>query len=907
MEEGRAGLCIVDLVRLLQECLHSKDWASGRRLHALALVAGFHTAPSIAHLLLRIFSSATETLIAASSVFCTLPCPSPESWHAIIAAHSNAGHPSATLDLYHSMICNGLLPTKSIFLLALKACATIPALIEGLLVHHNVIYEGLDLDVYVSSTLVYMYAKGSSLVEARSLFDTINQKTLVSWNAMLDGYVNSGQGHLAIELFASLKHDPDKVTFSCIIKACSMVGSLERGKHAHQHAVESGVSANQFVASSLVDMYVKLGALHEAHKVFASLQERNVVVWNTLISGYVCHGLDQFAIQGFIEMQHEKLVPNKSTISTVLNACGNLGVRDQGRILHALMLENRDLVDDVSLGSLVDMYVKCGDFDDARSVLHMNRCLGKASWGAMLAGCAQQQEGFLALKIFEEMQCKSIVTDSAIYTSVLKAASLMRAIEEGKFLHNQIVRDGLETDIVIGSALSDMYNKCGTLDNAYKSYEAMSQQDLVSWSTMLAGYVQHGRHSLALELFEQLKGENVKPDRIMISSVLNACGGLNAVEQGKCLHHEILRTELHSDESLQIVLINMYIKCGYLDEAVDLFERLVVKDSLAWGAIIIGHVQHGNLPLAHRFFVRMQDYGIEADVTILMSLLKTCNSSQELKFMHEKIRQNAFETHLGIGNSLIDMYGETGNLEEARNIFDRLLHKDVITWNSMIAGYAEHGLIASLLELYGKMKEERVELDTFTYACFLKACCKMRVMDLGNLVFEQIFRRAFETDVVIMRSAIEMYAELGSLEDARNIFVVVSRKCSSLLSVMLGAFSKNNHTELATQCCEDMQKHGVKPDERTRTSVLASASQGGEWEQGLHYLRLVSEESGFDLKIEHFNCAVDFLGRSGHIHEAGDILQAVPYPPDLIGLTSLLAARRSHGDSEASKNTLSGG
>ncbi|KAI5057935.1 hypothetical protein GOP47_0027950, partial [Adiantum capillus-veneris] len=900
-ERRRAGVGIAELVRLLQECLHNKDWAGGRTLHALALVAGFHTAPSVAHLLIRVLSSATDTFIAASSIFCTLACPSQESWHAIIAAHSNAGHLTATLYLYRCMLCSGLPPSKPILLLALKACATIPGLMEGLLVHHNVMHEGLDQDVYVSSALVYMYAKSSSLIEARTLFQSINGKTLVSWNAMLTGYVQSGKGHSAIKLFASMTHEPDQVTLSCIIKACGMIGSLEQGRHVHQLAVESALSANQFVTSSLVDMYAKCGALNEAHNIFANLTERNAVLWNALISCYVCHGHNVSAIQGFIDMQREKVAPNNNTVSTLLKACGNLSLREQGHILHALMLEKGIIVDEIILGSLVDMYVNCGDLNDARRVLHINKCLGKASWGAMLAGCAQQRMGLLALQVFEEMQCKGIVTDSAIYACVLKAASFVGAIEEGKLIHDQIMRDGLETNMVVGSALTDMYNKCGTLDNGRKVYEALSKQDLVSWSTMLAGYVQHGSYSVALELFEQLKGENVKPDVVMFSSVLNACGGLNAVEQGKCLHDKVLRSEFHSDESLWIVLIGMYIKCGYLEEAVNLFERLAVKDSLAWGAIIIGHIQHGDLPLAFRFFSRMQDYGIGADETILMSLLKTCSSSQELKFMHEKIRQNGFETHLGIGNSLIDMYGKTGNLVEARKIFDGLLHKDIITWNSMIAGYAEHGLIAPLLELYGKMQQDCVELDTFTYSCFLKACRKMRAIDLGNLTFEHIVRKAYETDVVIMRSAIEMYSELGSLEDARNIFYVVSSKCSSLSSVMIGVFAEHNYIELAIQCFEDMQKQGVKPDDRTYTSVLASVSHGGAWEQGLHHLKLGSKESGFDPKIEHFNCAVDLLGRAGHIREAGDILQAVPHSPDVIGLTSLLAARKCHGDGDSSK------
>ncbi|KAH7425312.1 hypothetical protein KP509_11G048900 [Ceratopteris richardii] len=711
---------------------------------------------------------------------------------------------------------------------------------------------------------------------------------------MLAGYVHSGHGHLAIELFADMEHMPDQVTLTSVIKACGMVSSLKQGQCAHQIAVESGLAASQYVTSSLINMYVQCGALDEAQQLFTNLPQRSVVLWNALISGYVCHGNNQSAVDCFIKMQEEKIIPNNRTISIVLKACGNLCLQEQGSILYALMLEKSIVEDEILLVALVDMYVNCGDLEAAHSILNVTRSVPKAAWGAMLAGCAQQENGLLALEVYGEMQHKSIDADAAIYACIIKAAGLVGALEEGKLIHDQLIRHDLETNIVIGSALTDMYNKCGALDNGLNVYKALQKQDLVSWSTMISGYVQHGSHSSALKLFEQLKAEGVEPDKVMYSSILNACGGLRAVEQGKWLHHDINISEFHHDESLWTAFINMYCQCGYLEDAISLFERITVKTLLAWSAIILGHIQNGSVQAALCFFSRMQSSGINVDETILMSLLKTCGNSEQLNFMHERIKQMGFDSHLGIGNCLIDMYGKIGDLTMARKVFDCSPCKDVVTWNSMIAAYAEHSSISPLLELYGEMQLVGLESDAFTFSCMLKACRKVREIDLGNLIFDQVIRKSFETDAVIIRSLIEMYAELGSLDDAMKVFDIPVNGLSSW-STMIGAFAENNNFELALKFFEDRQKHGWKPDDKVLTSFLASISHSGQWERGQRYLNLLNEGSGFDPKLEHMNCAVDLLGRSGHICEAGELLQALPQPPDMIGLTSLLSSCKSHG------------
>lgn len=755
-----------------------------------------------------------------------------------------------------------------------------------------------------------MYAKCSGLTEARTLFDMIDGKSLVSWNAMLAGYVHSGHGHSAIDLFLNMERvgtRPNQVTFSSILKACGMVGALEHGKCIHQHVVESGLASNQYVASSLVDMYAKCGGLRDAQEVFANLGGQNVVLWNTIISGDVRHGHNHVAIETFIKMQQKGVIPNNSTVSTILKACSNLGTKEQGRVVHTLILENWVTEDEIVVCALVDMYVKCGCFKDAQSVLNNSTHRSKAIWGAMLAGCMQQEQGLLTLETFEKMQSEGIHSDSAIYSCVLQSAGLIRALVEGKLVHDQIVRHGLETDVIVGSAIIDMYNKCGTLDDGFKVCKGLPKQDLVSWSTMIAGYIQHGSCHLAFQLFEQLQREKLKPDIVMFTCMVNACGSMKAIKQGKCLHDQIVRIDFYADESLAIGLIDMYAKCGHLEEAVNLFHRLSLKSLLAWTAIISGHIQHGCVPSAFEYLCKMEQDGVEADETLLMCLLKTCNSSQELNSMQEKIKQSGYISHLGIGNSLIDMHSKTGSLVEAREVFDGLSRKDIISWNSMITGYVEHDLVVPAFELFKKMRKQGFEADTFTFSCILKACCKVRVTDLGNLIYEEIVRKGFEMDLVIVRSAIEMYVELGSLEDARKLFDSLPSKDASSWSLMIGAYAEHNHFMMASRCFEEMQKQGLKLDDRTCTSVLASLSHFGEWEQGQRHLKFMNEEPGKSLKIEHFNCTIDLLGRTGQVREAEELLRTMPIPPDVVGLTSLLAACRLHGNKEVGKECLKEG
>jgi pentatricopeptide repeat protein len=344
------------------------------------------------------------------------------------------------------------------------------------------------------------------------------------------------------------------------------------------------------------------------------------------------------------------------------------------------------------------------------------------------------------------MQNEGLFPDEVTFICILKACASTGDLDKGKQIHRDIVnRNLLGKDIVLGTALVDMYAKCGLLAKAQEVLRELPVRDVIPWNALITGYAQQGQISRALKCFHSMQDEGISPNVVTFICILKACGSTGAIEDGERIHAEILGMGLLGKEiMLGNALVDMYAKCGFPGKAQKVLEELHVRDVVSWNALIAGHAQLGQCAEALSCFERMQnDDDLCPDVVTFLCILKACGNAGALdkgKTIHEEIvDRGLLGKHIELGNALVDMYAKCGAIASAQEVLEELPIRDVVTWNALIAGCAEKGLGYEALSCFRKIKSESLIVpDEITLLCVLSACCHSGLSEEAEVVFGEM-------------------------------------------------------------------------------------------------------------------------------------------------------------------------
>jgi pentatricopeptide repeat protein len=183
--------------------------------------------------------------------------------------------------------------------------------------------------------------------------------------------------------------------------------------------------------------------------------------------------------------------------------------------------------------------------------------------------------------------------DKFTFVQVIKACAGLGTLEDGRLVHKQLIQSGCESDVFVRSSLVDMYAKCGSIEEAWKVFNKIPSQDVVTWNAMVLGHVKCGQGQKALELFRQMQREGVQPSSVTFVGVLKACASVVAIEEGRCVLQQIIQSGLESNVFVGSSLVDMYAKCGSIKDAGCVFDKMPSQDVVTWTTMILGHVQCG--------------------------------------------------------------------------------------------------------------------------------------------------------------------------------------------------------------------------------------------------------------------------------------------------------------------------
>jgi pentatricopeptide repeat protein len=442
------GLCpdALTFTCILKACASAGQLHKGETVHMEIIRSGLITGNIFLGNALVDMYSRCGAHAKAQQVHDELGVRNSATWNALIAGYARDQRDREAMNCFEKMKGEGVAPDAITFSCMLKVCGNMGAVEKGEEIHDEIVHREMIKDsVSLGNALVDMYAKCGSLTKAQDVHNKLDVRDIISWNALIAGYVQHGQSHKALKCFAQMKDEgfsPDVITFTCILTACGAVQDIETGKEIHEEVVNRCMLRKDLVLGiSLVDMYAKCGFLAKARKVHDELHTRNSVSWSALIAGYAQHGHGHEALNCLEHMQDDGISPNVIIFTCILKSCGNAGALDKGKQIHDEILSKGWLEKDVVLGNaLVDMYVKCGALVKAQQLLDELHVRDVVSWNAVIGGYADRGYGREALDCFGRMESEGLIPDGVTFLCVLSACSHSGLLNEAEACFDNMTR-----------------------------------------------------------------------------------------------------------------------------------------------------------------------------------------------------------------------------------------------------------------------------------------------------------------------------------------------------------------------------------------------------------------------------------------------------------------------------------
>ncbi|KAK1316894.1 Pentatricopeptide repeat-containing protein [Acorus calamus] len=700
------------------------------------------------------------------------------------------------------------------FVCVFKACLDRKNLIEGRRLHAHMVVSGFHHDPFVFNHLINMYGKFGSLgdansvfkgmpvknvhswntlmacyckfgwvLEARRLFDEMPKRDLVSWNSMIAGYERLGPYEEALNIFTSMRESEftaDRFNVSSAIGACKSLGFLSNGEELHGLSVKVGLDLNAQVGSALIGLYAKGGEIERAKMVFDQMGIKEMVTWNSMLSGYVhCSKIDE-AIYFFGGMEERNLVSwttiiagcsqhdrsgeavcyfgelracglefDQVSLVSALNGCVGSCDFEEGLKIHGLIIKNGLKLDTFVGTALVALYSRCGMFNEANAVIQRMHEIddflrtmliveyGKhgqmdsaialfqsveeksvALWNSLIAGYCEDGSYEEAVDAFNQMHIAGMKGDEFTLGSLLNCCDVL-GLKFGEQLHSRIIKDGVESSIFIGSALINLYSKFLHCEQIERVFGSIHEPNIVVWNALISGYRKKGLNRQVIHMFRLVKASEIKPDFVSFSCVLGVCSTLQYLVTGMQVHVLAYKAGFESGPVVGSAIIDMYGKCGRMDLATIAFSDIHNHSVSSWTALVGGYVKCG-------------------------------------------------------------MWGT------ATELFDMIPEKNIFSWNTMLFGHTQFGSGVEAFTFYSKMTKLGVLPDPISFVNLLSVCSNFSLEEPGRQVHTQIIKMGYHINVLVSSALTDMYVKFGKIVDV------------DVMRSKLGKYSNNMEVELVS-------------------------------------------------------------------------------------------------------------
>ncbi|XP_051138028.1 pentatricopeptide repeat-containing protein At3g49170, chloroplastic [Andrographis paniculata] len=519
----------------IRACSNPQHATIGLTIFGFLMKTGFFDSDvCVGSALIDLFSRGFEDLTSARKVFDEMPNKNTVAWTLMMTRSTQLGSAGAAITLFLDMIGSGNVADRFTFSSCLSACSELGSYQLVWQMHTWVIKNDLSRDVYVGCSLVDAYAKSGSIDESRKVFDALPEHNVMSWTALITGYVQTGNGDgeavaMYIRMITEGRVEPNHFTFSALLKACSNLFDRGLGEQIHGRAVKAGVASISCIGNSLISMYSKCDRIDDARRAFEFLFDKNLVSYNAMVDGYIkSPNSDEEAFALF----NSTIIVDSFTFTSLLSGAASIGALSKGEQLHARLLKSGLETNVSACNALISMYTRCGDIEAGFQVFNKMNDRNVVSWTAIITGFAKHGLAETALDLFDRMLDSDVRPNEITYIAVLSACSHAGLTTEGRNHFNSMqTRHGITPTREHYACMVDILGRSGNLDEATEFIASMPYPaDALIWRTLLGACVVHNdaeRGERAAETIIEINKRNgtVDPSTYVLLSNLYASAG----------------------------------------------------------------------------------------------------------------------------------------------------------------------------------------------------------------------------------------------------------------------------------------------------------------------------------------------------------------------------------------------
>lgn len=461
-------------------------------------------------------------------------------------------------------------------------------------------------EAVVSNSIITMYAKFSDVESARQVFDTSSHRDPITWNSLINCYLQNGCFEEALEVLKDVYFHglvPKPELLASVVSVCGRkIGSRRIGRQIHALVVvDERIGHSVFLSTAFLDFYFRCDDYLMALRVFDGMEVKNEVSWTAMISGCIANRDYDEAFACFRAMQAEGVFPNRVTSIALLQACAEPGFVKHGKEIHGYAFRRGFESCSTFSSALINMYCHCGEsLHLAELIFEGSCCRDVVLWSSVIGSYSRRGDSHRALELFNKMRSEETEPNHVTLLAVISACTNISSLKCGCGLHGHVFKCGFSFSISVGNALINMYAKCGCLDGSRKIFLEMWNRDSVTWSSLINAYGLHGCGKQALQLFYEMRERGVKPDAITILAVLSACNHAGLVAEGQQIFKQV-----NADSKIPLTiehyacLVDLLGRSGKLEDALEILRTMPMKPSArVWSSLVSACKLHGRLDIA---------------------------------------------------------------------------------------------------------------------------------------------------------------------------------------------------------------------------------------------------------------------------------------------------------------------
>ncbi|CAN6235055.1 unnamed protein product [Urochloa humidicola] len=556
----------------------------------------------------------------------------------------------------------------------------------------------------------------------------------------------------------------------------------------------------------------------------------------------------------------------------------------------------------------------CGSLADARDLFDAMPRRDGGSWNAIISAAYRGGNHAEALSLFTDMNSVGIRPKDVTLASVLACCAECLDLSGAQQLHGHMAKRDFQSNVILGTALVDVYGKCLLLADARRAFDDILQPNDISWNVIIRRYLVTGMGDMGVQMFFRMVWAGVRPLLYTVTHAMLACRDNCALKEGRCIHTFVLRHGYEHHVHVRSSVVDMYAKCGNIDAAQKLFNMAPMKDVVmstsivsglaacgriadakrvfdgmeqhnlvSWNAMLTGYVRSMDMTGALDLFQQMRQETKELDAVTLGSVLKACTGLLDLG-KGEELHAFAFKCGLFsyhfLMNALVRMYAKCGCLRSAERLllFEMGSERDQYSWNSLISGYERHSMSEAALHALREMQSEAIPSQS-TFSSALAACANIFLLKHGKQIHAYMIRNGYEIDDILRSALVDMYSKCRLFDYSTRVFESGLSQDVILWNSMIFGCAYNSKGEYGLELFDEMQKQGIRPDSVTFLGALVSCICEGHVGLGRSYFTLMTNDYSIVPRMEHYECMIELLGKHGYMVELEDFVDHMPLEP----------------------------